>query len=261
MLKEVVKIVREASLIMLKRDFTVRSKGGYENLVTSSDEAVQALLQERLGALLPGSGFICEEDDIVDVAHEYVWIIDPIDGTCNFSRGIDECCISVALRKGSEVILGVVYNPYHKALYTALKGRGARLNGHPIHVSDRPFSDGLLCTALCVYGKRYSGICSDIIREVFPKCNDVRRFGSAALELCYLAQGLCDLYFEYKVNAWDYSAAYLVLTEAGGILTGRDGEKLGFDRPTILVGANNETNHRILSEIVGRHTKPDPYED
>ncbi|MCQ2150257.1 MAG: inositol monophosphatase [Bacteroidales bacterium] len=261
MLGEVVKIVREASLIMYKRDFTVRSKGGYENLVTSSDEAVQALLRERLADLLPGSGFICEEDDIKDTAHEYVWIIDPIDGTCNFSRGISECCISVALRKGTEIVLAVVYNPYRKALYTALKGRGARLNGRLIHVSDRPFSDGLLCTALCVYSKQYSGICSDIIREVFPKCNDVRRFGSAALELCYLAQGLCDLYFEYRVNAWDYSAAYLVLKEAGGVLTGRDGEKLGFDRPTILVGANNEANHRILSEIITRHTKPDPYED
>lgn len=261
MLREVVEIVREASLLMKSLDFTVRSKGGYENLVTSADEAVQKFLCGKLSALLPDSGFICEEDDIMDPDHQYVWIIDPIDGTCNFSRKNAECCISVALRKDSEIILGVVYNPYHKALYTALKGRGARLNGRPIHVSDRPFGDGLLCAALCVYHKENAGICSEIIAEAFPKCNDVRRFGSAALELCYLAQGFCDLYFEYVVNAWDYSAAYLVLKEAGGVLTGRDNQALTFDRPTILVGANNPENHRILSDIVNRHTKPVPYED
>lgn len=261
MLREVVRIVREASLIMLERDFSVKTKGRCENIVTSSDVAVQDFLRERLSSLLPGSGFICEENDIVDSAHKYVWIIDPIDGTCNFSRGIPECSISVALKKDDAVVLGVVYNPYHKELFTAVKGRGARRNGHLIHVSRRPFRDGLLCTALCVYRKEYATICSNIIGEAYQKCNDVRRFGSAALELCYLAEGQCDLYFEYRVFPWDYAAASLVLQEAGGILTGRTGEALTYDRPTILVGANNAANHTALSDIVTRHTSENPYEN
>ena len=230
LLPKVQATVREASRLMMDREhLLVKTKGSVTNLCTSADLAVQDFLYQELRALLPGS-------------------------TANFARELPECCISVALRGNDEILLGVVYNPYHDQLFDAVKGGGARLNGQPIHVSDRPFEQGMLLTALCLYHKQYAETCSAIILEAYKKCNDVRRFGSCAIELCYLACGLCELFFEYRIQPWDYAAAYLVLTEAGGVLTGRAGARLHFDGPTILVGANNAENHKILSDIVTRHT-------
>lgn len=246
--------VREASRLMMDREhLLVKTKGSVTNLCTSADLAVQDFLYKELRALLPGSGFLGEENDLLDTQHEYVWIVDPIDGTANFARELPECCISVALKGNDEILLGVVYNPYRDQLFDAVKGGGSRLNEEPIHVSGRPFEQGMLITALCLYHKEHAEVCSDIILEAYQKCNDVRRFGSCAIELCYLACGLCELYFEYRIMPWDYAAAYLVLTEAGGVLTGPAGTRLHFDGPTILVGANSPENHQILSDIVSRH--------
>jgi myo-inositol-1(or 4)-monophosphatase len=129
------------------------------------------------------------------------------------------------------------------------------MNGKKLSVSDRVFEDGMLCTAMSLYNKQYAKICSDIIYEVYNSCNDIRRFGACAVELCYLAAGTCDLYFEYRIQPWDYSAAYLILKEAGGILTGMNGSKLNFDSPTMLIGANNRKNLERLIEIINRHIK------
>jgi len=255
LLLDVMSTVREASRLMMDREhLLVKTKGSVTNLCTSADLAVQDFLSRRLRELLPDSGFLGEENDLLDTDHPYVWVVDPIDGTANFARQIPECCISVALRGDDEILLGVVYNPYHDQLFSAVKGGGAQCNGEPIHVSDRPFEQGLLLTAMCLYHKEYAETCSNIILEAYRKCNDVRRFGSCAIELCYMACGLCELFFEYQVQAWDYAAGYLILTEAGGVLTGRDGARLHFDAPTSLVGANSVDNHQILNEIVTRHT-------
>ena len=137
MLQEVIDIVKEASALMATDHFTVMQKDGRVNLVTSSDLAVQHFLTERLAALLPGCGFLCEEEDFRDLDEEYVWIIDPIDGTANYSRGIADCCISVALARKGRLQLGVVYSPGRGELYSAELGRGAWCNGHSIHVSGR----------------------------------------------------------------------------------------------------------------------------
>ena len=247
--------VREASRLMMDREhLLVKTKGSVTNLCTSADLAVQDFLNRELRALLPGSGFLGEEEGLVDTDHPYVWVVDPIDGTANFARQIPECCISVALRGNDEILLGVVYNPFHDQLFDAVTGGGACLNGQSIHVSDRPFEKGLLLTALCLYHKENAVTCSAIILEAYQRCNDVRRFGSCAIELCYMACGLCELFFEFRVQAWDYAAACLILTEAGGVLSGRDGAALHFDAPTMLIAANNAENHRILSDIVTRHT-------
>ena len=247
-------IVREAAKIFKERSFEIKYKEGFENIVTSADIKVQQFLCEQLRNLIPGCGFICEEEDVCySQDGMFVWVIDPIDGTTNYARGISECCISVALMKNSEVVLGVVYNPMKDEMFTAIKGGGASLNGETIGVSQRGFNDGILCTAMCVYEKRYAKLCSDIIFDAYIACNDVRRFGSCALELCYLAMGACELYFEFKVKPWDYAAGYLILKEAGGILTGFAGDALKLDTPALLVGANNKDNHDILMTYVMKH--------
>ena len=148
-LDQVEEIVRQAAQLMVRTGFEVHDKGTRENLVTSSDVAVQDFLTDKLSRLLPGSGFLCEEEDLNDIAgHEFVWVIDPIDGTANYARGNENCCISVGLLKGGEQYMGVVYSPWRGECYTAQKDRGAFCNGKPIHVSDRPFADGLLFTAM-----------------------------------------------------------------------------------------------------------------
>ena len=249
-IEKVTNIVRDASKLMVSDGFEIEQKGGCENIVTSSDVAVQNFLCERLLQLMPGSGFLCEEKDINDTRHEYTWIIDPIDGTANYSRGIDQCAICVGLKHGDEMQMGVVYIPRTDELFHAEKGKGAYLNGRRIHVSGRPFGNAVLCTALPVYHKEYAEVCSRIIVNAFGKCNDIRRFGACAPELCYLAMGRCELYFEYLLSPWDYAAASLIVTEAGGVISSSDGSKLRLTEPTGVIAANNKSNYQQLLDIV-----------
>lgn len=252
-LNQLMDIVRDASRLMVTDGFDIIQKGGCENIVTSSDVAVQNYICEQLAHLMPHAGFLCEEKDINDVQHEDTWIIDPIDGTANYSRGIDECAICVGLKHGEEMKLGVVYLPRTKEMFAAEKGKGAYLNGQRIGVSKRPFANALLCTAMPVYHKEHAEVCSKIILETFGKCNDFRRFGACAPELCYLAMGRCELYFEYLLSPWDYAAASLILTEAGGVITATNGAPLSMTEQSGVVAANNSANHQQLLEIVTRH--------
>lgn len=252
-LAELTGIVKEASGLMLTDTFEISQKEGYSNIVTSSDVAVQDFLCERLTSLLPGSGFLCEEEDIHDTSHALTWIIDPIDGTANYSRGIAQCAISVALKRDRDIMLGVVYLPRTGELFTAERGRGAFLNGRRISVSTRPFADSVMCTALPVYYKEHAGVCSSVIRDTFMECNDIRRFGAAAPELCYLALGRCELYFEYLLSPWDFAAASLILTEAGGVITDLSGQPLTCTKPSGVIAGNSRENLEKLLEIVKRH--------
>ena len=257
LIEQVIDIVREASALMDRTGgFEIKDKGSRENIVTSSDLAVQHFLTARLGELLPGSGFLCEEEDFSDLVHPDVWIIDPIDGTTNYSRGNENCCISVALVHDGEPSLGVVYSPWRGELYTAEKGKGAFRNGKPIHVSGRPFGNGLLFTAMSTYRKDLARTCSDIIYDVYMECNDVRRTGSAAVELCLMAAGFAELYFEMRLMPWDYAAAALILREAGGSIAGPDGNAPSLTSPSLIVAANTPSNCQHLLEIVHKYLRP-----
>lgn len=250
MLNSIKNIVREASKLMLTDTFEITQKGGYSNIVTSSDVAVQEYLRQHLSALLPGSGFLCEEEDRHDLSHEYTWIIDPIDGTANYSRGIRECAIAVGLKHNADMEIAVVYLPRTDEMFSAERDKGAWLNDRQIHVSQRPFADSVMCTALAVYHKEHARLCSEIILETFMQCNDIRRFGAAAPELCYLALGHCELYFEYLLSPWDYAAASLILEEAGGVLSDLEGKPLDPTRPSGVLAANSKENLKRLQQIV-----------
>ncbi len=258
--KRVVRVVRQASRIM-KGSFTTEEKGSSSNIVTSADVGVQKYLEERLCRLLPGSALLGEEGGEVQGEMEYLWIVDPIDGTMNFSRGMEECAISVALLYREEIILGVVYNPFRKKMFFAEQGKGSFCNGKSIHVSETSFERSILCAALSLYRKEFADTCIDVISEVYAQCNDIRRFGSCALELCYLAEGKCDLFFEFRVFPWDYAAAYLILKEAGGVIYGYKGEELRFDRTTPIIAANSIENYNKLRTIIEKHVHELPYEE
>ena len=253
MMNELIGIVKQASSLMLTDGFDILEKDGVTNIVTSSDVAVQEFLKTKLSQLLPGCGFLCEEEDQHRLGKEYTWIIDPIDGTANYSRGIDQCAICVGLQHNKDMEMSVVYLPRTNELFHAERGKGAFLNGKPIHVSDRPFQNGIMCTALAVYHKEYAKVCSDIICDTFMQCNDIRRFGAAAPELCYLAMGRCELYFEYLLSPWDYAAASLILTEAGGCLSDLQGNALTCITPSGVLAANTKENLDRLTSIVCKH--------
>ncbi len=251
-LEQVVSLVREASKLMVNKGFEVHEKAGIENLVTSSDLAVQQFLMKGLSMLLPSSGFFCEEEDAHDI-EAYTWIIDPIDGTANYARQIADCCISVALSYQGELVLGVVYSPGRGELYSAERGKGAFLNGKPIHVSNRTFENGMFCTAMSTYHKEYAKVCSDIIYEAYMQCNDLRRFGSAAVELCMMAAGKIELYFEMQLQPWDYAASTLILQEAGGTTMDAEGNQPSLSHSSLFVAANTHDNCQRLLNIVRKH--------
>jgi myo-inositol-1(or 4)-monophosphatase len=259
-IQQIIDVVREAGALMDRSGgFEVHDKGARENIVTSSDVAVQHFLTRRLGELLPGSGFLCEEEDLADTAHEAVWIIDPIDGTANYARGNENCCISVALARGGELAMGVVYCPWRGEMYAAEKGRGAYCNGKRIHVSDRTYERGILFTAMSTYRKELARSCSDIIYDIYMECNDFRRTGSAAVELCLMAAGFAELYFEMRLMPWDYAAAGLILEEAGGAICSLDGNAPSLTKPSLIIAGNNQENCDRILATVKKHLPSLPY--
>jgi len=261
MIEKVIEIVRHSSRLLNSRDFEVESKGSASNNVTSADLAVQDYLKEHLLQLKENSGFIGEESPENEYEKEYLWIVDPIDGTANFIRDIGFSAISVGLVKNGDPILGVVYNPYRNEMFYAEKGKGAYLNGTPIKVSERDMEHSLFCTAMSLYNKDLAKPCFNIIEKVYEKCDDIRRMGSAALELVSLACGRVDLYFEIRVFPWDFAASEIIIKEAGGYVGTIEYNKTVFNRPIPLICANTKENFDYLRQIVLSEIPTIPYNE
>ncbi|MCL2334022.1 MAG: inositol monophosphatase [Candidatus Methanoplasma sp.] len=247
---EAVDIVSQAgSLILEIRSFNIESKGTKENYVTTSDIYIQNFLEEKLLALLPGSGFVGEEAALKDVVSEYCWIVDPIDGTANYARGIPLSVVSVALIKDDVPIVGIVFNPYLGQMFVAEKGKGAYLNGEAVRVSNKDFGTAMFSTAWSAYNKDWADRSFNISKKVHSECDDIRRLGTAAYELSLLASGSIDIYFEIGLYPWDYIAAYVLVTEAGGVIDSIDG---GIDHKhqSSVLAANDRKNFDRLKQII-----------
>lgn len=235
LLKEIIEITHLCGEIMLSAtdiQRRIHQKEGKGNFVTDYDSKVQAVLKEKLLKLVPGAVFFGEEDDAdkADVSKGYAFIVDPIDGTTNFTKGLDMSCISVALAKDGYPVIGVVYNPYKNETFYAEKGKGAYLNGKPIHVSDKTLEEGLVFFGTAPYNPEYAEKSFRLLYRYFEKTQDVRRSGSAAIDLCSVACGRAELYFEMLLNPWDFAAGSLIVEEAGGNVTDMEGKPLTFDR-------------------------------
>lgn len=259
LVEQTIQIAKEASKIMLDRHFDVMEKGSASNIVTSKDIAVQEYLKNELLKILPGSTFLGEEMDELPENAEYIWVVDPIDGTANYARNLGLSVISIGLLKNSEQYIGVVFNPYRDEMFYAKKGSGAYLNNEKLEVSTRPFSNGMLCSAMCLYDKQYSKECFKVIERIYEKSDDLRRLGSAALELCYLAAGRVDLYFEIRLCCWDYCAGTLIIKEAGGYFDIMFKDGVDLKNPAGIIAANSETNFNMLKDIVYDEIKEDHF--
>ena len=241
MVNKIIEIVKEAGKIILSahnQENTITAKEGKKNFVTKYDVAVQEFLFKELGKAFPDAQFIGEEGENDFSTDGLRFIIDPIDGTTNFMQDYRCSCISVALCNGNDVVAGVVYNPYTNELFSAEKGRGAYLNGDRISVSERPLSDGLALFGTSPYHPENTDETFSLLRKVFDFSRDIRRSGSAAYDICMIACGRCEVFFEKSLQPWDIAAGTLILKEAGGIALNYDGTEISFSIPNDVVFAN-----------------------
>ena len=234
LLRQISDAVRTCGEIILHADRSkscIDEKAGHANFVTTYDKRVQQELQKRLFEILPEAVFVGEEEDIhASIAKGYAFIVDPIDGTANFTRNYHASCISVALALDGFPILGVVHNPYLKETFTALKGQGAYLNGERIHTSDRTLAEGLILFGTTPYHADLTRKSFEIAYRYLSQAEDLRRSGSAALDLCMVACGRAEFFFELTLCPWDYAAGALIVEEAGGFVSDLKGRPLTYDR-------------------------------
>lgn len=229
--------------------FKIDNKDTINNLVTEVDTRAEKVIIDIIQSHYPGHSIISEEVGSILHKSEYEWIIDPIDGTVNFAHGIPICCVSIGIRYQEELILGTVYNPMLNELFFAEKGKGAYLNDEPISVSSKTN----IKTACLVTGFPYKWpktyehpikVFERFIMEGLP----VRRLGSAAIDLCWVACGRFDGFWEYNLNPWDVAAGYLIVQEAGGRITNFNGEPYDVNDKETL--ATNGKIHDDMLNII-----------
>lgn len=250
MIKKITEIVKEAGKIVLSahnQENTITAKEGKKNFVTKYDVAVQEFLFKELGKAFPDAQFIGEEGENDFSTDGLRFIIDPIDGTTNFMQDYRCSCISVALCNGNDVIAGVVYNPYTNEIFSAEKGKGAYLNDDRISVSERPLSDGLALFGTSPYHPENTDETFALLRKVFDFSRDIRRSGSAAYDICTVACGRCEVFFEKGLQPWDIAAGTLILKEAGGIALNYDGTEISFSTPNDVVFANPKAYKEFIT--------------
>lgn len=218
----------------------VSEKSGDSNFVTKYDLAVQELLLARIGERYPEAVFFAEEKENERLTEALTFIIDPIDGTTNFIRGQRHSCISVGVYEGREPLCGMVYDPYADELFYALHGEGAyRLSGgvtERLTLKDRPLSASLAVFGSDPYRKsQTAGTTLAIVDTLLRACLDIRRSGSAALDLVGLAVGRYDIFCENLVSPWDFAAGRQIVAEAGGVVSRLDGSDMPIDEPSSIV--------------------------
>ncbi|HNB82686.1 MAG TPA: inositol monophosphatase family protein [Chitinophagaceae bacterium] len=229
--------------------FEIQSKESLNNLVTEVDKKSEDAIIEIIRSDFPEHFILSEEVGELSTGSNYKWIIDPIDGTVNFAHGIPICCISIGLEVDGIIEMGAVFNPFMRELFFAEKGKGAFLNNKPLQVSQNQNIE----SACLVTGFPYKWASIDIdpipvferfIRKGLP----VRRLGSAALDLCWVAAGRFDGFWEYNLNPWDIAAGYLIVEEAGGRISNFKGEPYSVYHKETL--ATNGKIHEQMLELI-----------
>lgn len=243
LINKITPLVTDCGKVILNADrerMAIDIKSGVADLVTEYDKKIQAQLEIGLKEILPEAKFIGEEGSHDELSDDgYAFIVDPIDGTTNFVKDYHHSAISVALLKGKEAVAGIVYNPYLDEMFSAIKGQGAFLNGQKISVSAQPLDKALVLFGSAPYNKELFPKAIEILTDYFYKALDIRRSGSAALDLCSVACGRAELYFELIVSPWDFAAGKLIVEEAGGVVTTIDSEPLSFEGKTSILAKNN----------------------
>ena len=251
MLPFAIRITREAGNILktfFNQKLEVQYKSNERDLVTQADIAAETYLINTIRETYPSHGILAEESGNLKQS-DYQWIIDPLDGTTNFAHGYPIFCVTIALAHCNQIILGVTYDPLREELFTAEKDTGAQLNGHSIHVSQQNTLSHVILATGFPYNRATNP--NNNLREfckLMPRIRGIRRSGSAALDLAYVASGRLDGYWEYNLNAWDMAAGVLLVQEAGGLITSCDQAswQLG---DTSIVAANPSIHNMLLDAL------------
>ena len=227
--------------------------------VSYVDKGSEQMIVKALRELLPQAGFITEEgttkDDAVAnadaVANQlptYTWVVDPLDGTTNFIHGFAPYAVSIALCRGREIVVGVVYEIVSNECFYAWQGGGAFVNAKPIHVGNSPIGDALLCLQLPYNSDAYKPVIKRLIDHFYGNVGSIRMLGSAAIALCYVAAGRLDAYAERYIGQWDYMAGALIVKEAGGRVTNYDGEDYFMEGDSVV--ATNAIVHQDILKAI-----------
>jgi len=232
----------------LHKKHDIQFKGDI-NLVTEVDKACEALIVKELSAHFPSHNFLGEEEGKRDNGSEYTWIFDPLDGTTNYAHGYPLFCVSIALEHKGEIILGVVYDSNRSELFWAEKGKGSFLNGKTLRVSqNNDISKALLSTGFAYNVKEVEDNNLNHFCDMIMAARAVRRDGVAAIDLCYVASGRYDGFWELNLMPWDVAAGCLILAEAGGHVTRFSGKPFSVYDKDIL--ATNGLLHDKMSEVL-----------
>lgn len=250
-------LARQAGVILrhgFGRRQRITSKSHTIDLVTETDTRSEAFLLEQIRRRWPEHRILAEESGGNDGSGG-TWYVDPLDGTVNFAHGVPIFSVSLAYAEGSEVLLGVVYDPMRDECFAAERGKGAWLNGQPIRVSET----ATLAESLLVTGFPYDAWSNpennlDHFAAFAVRTQGVRRLGSAALDLCYVAAGRFDGYWEIRLKPWDVAAGGLIATEAGAVVTNLDGGPDYLSPPQSIVAANPHLHPQML-EVLHRHRR------
>ena len=254
-MQEFLNVAREAALRagrLLRENLNGTREISYKgeiNLVTEMDRRAERAAVETLLAAFPGHGIMAEEEARIKNGSGFVWIIDPLDGTTNYAHGYPNFAVSIGLERSGEITLGVVYDPMRDELFSAVKGGGAYLNDKPIHVSH---ADTLIRSLLAT-GFPYDRVVSKMnnlnyFNALLMASQEVRRSGSASLDLCSVAAGRLDGYWELKLQPWDVAAGSLIVHEAGGMVSDFSGVRFSVYDKEIL--ASNGIIHKQILEVL-----------
>lgn len=235
------------------KKFSISHKEGINNLVTEADFASDKAIKQVIKNAFPDHGIVSEESDEKISKSDYRWIIDPIDGTVNFANGIPICCVSIGLEYQGKMLMGAVFNPNLNEFFFAEKGKGATLNDNKISVSNKTE----VITSCLVTGFPYNYLDQEngpleVFQKLIKKGIPVRRLGSAAIDLCWVAAGRFDGFYEHELHAWDSAAGFLIVEEAGGKVTNLAGEPYSPFQPGII--ATNGKIHDELQKIIAGGT-------
>lgn len=222
---------------------------GFRDFVTEADFRCQEIIKHLLAQRFPGHGFLAEEADASgDQPGEYRWVIDPIDGTTNYSRRFPIFTVSVALWHQDQAVVGVVFDPLRDHLFSARRGLGAQLNGRPIRVSTRERLVDAILGLEWAHDPEPRARTLQLLSIIGAEVQSIRSTGSAALSLCYVAAGYSDVYFNLRLHPWDVAAAGLIVEEAGGTMTTLDGQPWTLATDAYL--ASNGRLHHVALEML-----------
>lgn len=251
-IQKMISLVHETKKIILNEDLKNHiTEKGSADFVTQVDTGVQEYLYEKLKELDPGIQFMGEENNQNQIdPSEPAWILDPVDGTTNLIFDYQQSAVSLGYYENGQICQAVIYNPFSDETFWAIQGKGAFLNDRQIHVSSHKTLSGcLVAIGTSPYYKEYAARNFQLFQKVFEHCLDIRRGGSAALDLSYIACGRLDAYFELKLKPWDFAAGSLILEEAGGKITSYQGTPLDFLQPQAILSSNGLVHEELLQLI------------